>query len=780
MTPEIGLVLAILAIAMLMFVTEWVRMDLVALMVLSTLALTGLVSPEAAVAGFSNPAVITVWAMFILSEGLARAGIADRIGYQVLRAAGHSEARLIAVIMVVAGLLSAFMNNIGVAALMLPVAVDIARRSGVPPSRLLMPLAYGTLLGGLTTLIGTPPNLLVSAALGDAGFGEFGFFAFTPVGLPILLVGTAFVAFFGRHLLPQTDPVKRPQDLHDLYGLEERIFALRVPQDSMLAGRAIADAGLTSAAGLMVIALIRGGHTEALPGPDVVLRAGDILLAQGRLDRFDALRRWSGLTIEREAPVLHEHLLETAKLYELTVADGSPLAGAALYHRAFRDRHAANVLAIRRGGQVRRTRLAEWAIAAGDRLLVQCTDAALETLRKSQEFESTTGITDADLQEVYHLEERLFVLRVPRDSALAGTTVGESRIGDAFDFRLLAIFRDGALIESSPSDETVQSGDLLLIQGRVEDLDVLRGLQQIEILDDATPYLGVFGEGQLEMVEATLHPHADLVGRKAAALRLRERYQLELAAIWRDGKPLRSGLGAITLERGDALLIVGPRQKLAALNHDPGLVVLDPVNAPVRDTRKAPLAAGIMLLVVGTALTGLAPIQIAGIAGAALMVLSRCLSMEQAYRAIHWRSIFLIAGMLPLGAAMHETGTAAWLASGLLSILGPHGPWPVIAGLYGLTVLATLVVPTMVAVVLMAPLALSASAELGILPHAAMMAVAIAAASGVASPVAHPANILVMGPGGYRFSDYLKLGLPLALLVFLIAALLLPWVWPLQ
>ena len=273
MTFEIALVLGILVVSFVLFVTEWVRMDVVALMVLSALALTGLVTPEEAISGFSNPAVVTVWAMFILSEGLTRAGVSDIIGRNVMRVAGTGEARLIATIMITAGVLSGFMNNIGVAALMLPVTVDIARRTGIPPSRLLMPLAYGSLLGGLTTLVGTPPNLLISGALSDAGLEPFKLFDFTPLGVLVLLAGTAFVALIGRHLLPARDPMDRPRSQRDLraeYGLQARIFAMRVAGGSVLVGKTIGESGLNSAAGLLIVAMTRGGQTEALPGGNTV------------------------------------------------------------------------------------------------------------------------------------------------------------------------------------------------------------------------------------------------------------------------------------------------------------------------------------------------------------------------------------------------------------------------------------------------------------------------------------------------------------------------------
>jgi di/tricarboxylate transporter len=783
MTLEIALVLAILVASLVLFVTEWVRMDLVALLVLSALAISGILTPTEALSGFSNPAVITVWAMFILSEGLTRAGIADAIGRGVIQASGRSEMRMIVTLMLVGGVLSAFMNNIGVAALLLPVAIEAARQAGIAPSRLLMPMAYGTLLGGLMTLIGTPPNLLVSSALREAGHGGFRFFDFSWVGLPILLAGTAFVALLGRHLLPRTDTTRAPDGRNDLesqYGLQERIFALRIPPGTVLAAKTIAESGLTTAAGLLIIALTRAGHTRALPDRSTQLQAGDVLLAQGQLKQLELLQRWSTIAIDREAPVLHALLRKKAVLRELLVAEKSALIDEPLDHRRFRERYGANVLAVRRGSEVRRTRLAEIKLAYGDRLLVQCPETALEGFEDSEDFSAMAPVTEADLKENYRLEERLFVLRVPRDASMAGMTVGDSHVADVFDFRLMALFREGELLESPGSEESLLPGDLLLIQGREQDLDVLRGLQQVDVLEDAARYQGLFREGRLELVEAVLHPHAKVAGKTIAELQLHDRYRVRVAAIWRNGKPMRSSLGSLRVEPGDALLIVGPRRQLAALSADQDLIVLNPVQAPAIDASKAPLAGALMFLVVASVLAGFLTIAIAAVAGAALMVLTRCLTMEQAYRAIDWRSIFLIAGMLPLGIAMHQTGAAEYLAGGVLAMIGPLGPWPVIAGLYLVTSLATLIVPTAALVLLMAPIALSTSAELGIAPYAPVMAVAIAASASLASPVSHPANVLVMGPGGYRFVDYLRLGLPLTLLTFLVTALLLPVFWPLH
>ena len=784
MTFEIGLVLTILVISLALFVSEKIRMDVVALMVLGILVLTTLVTPEEAVAGFSNPAVIAVWAMFILSDGLTRTGIANVIGHTVLRLAGRQERRMIIVIMLTAGGLSAFMNNIGVAALMLPVVIEIARRTRIAASRLLMPLAYGSLLGGLTTMIGTPPNLLISGALQQAGETTFGLFDFTPIGIAALVSGTLFMAIAARYLLPKAKEEatqKRSQrNLRTLYGLHSRAFEMRVPEDSILVGKTLGQSRIGAAAGLIVIAIEHKGKTELMPSRQTVLKGGQKLTVQGRLDRFREFQRWSELVIEREAPVLQGLMAGQVKLAEVVVANNSPLVAKLLHHSEFRKTHGANVLAIRRGDLVRRVNLAYVPLKPGDTLLLQTSSDTLEELQRSTEFSECREVNEEDLSEKYRLQERIFVVRVPRESQLAGDTLMRSRIGDAFDFRLLALFREGELRIMPESDQSLRSGDLLLIQGREEDLDVLRGLQELKVERGAPTDFQAFESDRLSLLETTLDPRSTLAGQPLSEVNFRDKYGLELVAVWRKGEAIRSNLDQLILQSGDALLVLGPREKLRVLEKDPEFLILTPITQRTIDTTRAPLAGGIMLTVVGTVLIGLLPIYIAAIIGGTLMVLTRCLTMEEAYRAIDWRAIFLIAGMLPLGTAMEQSGAAEFLAQQTMNLLGPMGPWWVIAGLYLITAAGTMIIPTAALVVLMSPIVLSASADLGIAPQTAMMAVAMAASASFTSPISHPANILVMGPGGYKFADYIRLGLPLTIVVFITVMLMLPLLWPLS
>jgi len=783
MTLEIALVLGILAISLVLFISEVIRMDLVALLVLGALAVTGLVDSTQAFAGFSNSAVITVWAMFILSEGLTRTGIADIIGRQVMRLAGRREIAMIIVIMITGAVLSAFMNNIGVAALMLPVVVEVARRTRIAASRLLMPLAYSTLLGGLMTLIGTPPNLLVSESLVLNGYEPFALFDFTPLGGAVMVIGVTFVALFGRFLLPkkraERDRHVSQRSLRSRYKLQERTFMMRVPNDSILVGKTLAESRIGASTGLIILSLLRDGRSETLPGRQTVIRGGDGILVQGRLDQFRELRRWSDLVIEREAPVLKSMVASKVSYASVTIAEGSPVVSELVRHAAFRTRFDVAVVGVMRREAYRLTNLAYVPIRANDRVLVQGEAESIAQLEKFSDFSEVEIFTPEQLAEKYHADERMFVVRLPKHSGLAEETLQKSRLADVFDFRVLAVFRDGELKVMPRGDEVLTGGDLLLIEGQHSDLDVLRGLQELEIDTRIPANVTAFESERLTLMDATLDPRSTLDGRTVGELNFRERYGIELAGIWREGETVGTELANERLQVGDALLLLGPRDRLQLLSSDSDFLILTPLGQDPPDTRRAPLAAAIMLGVVLAVMLGYAPISISAVIGGTIMVLTGCLNMEQAYRAIDWRAIFLIAGMLPLGTAMQDTGAATYLADQVMGLLGDAGPWPVIMGLYILTAMATMIIPTAALVVLMSPIVLSAMSDMGLAPETAMMAVAMAASASFTSPISHPANILVMGPGGYRFVDYLKVGVPLTIVVFITVMVLLPILWPL-
>ncbi len=780
MTFQIGLIMAMLAVTVALFVSERLRVDLVALLVLGGLALTGLVTPSDALSGFSSPAVITVWAVFILSGGLSRTGVAGLIGRQVLRLAGTGELRLMAVIMLTAGVMSAFMNNVGVAALLLPVVMDIARRTGHPPSRLLMPLAFGSLLGGLMTLIGTPPNILVSDALRDYDLRPFQLFDYAWVGLPVMLTGVAFMTLAGRHLLPVRDMAKEfagtdQADLDQVYGLRERLFVVCLASESAFVGKTLGQSRLGSALGLNVVGIIRDNQTQLSPDAGTVLRSGDRLLVAGRVDQLAELRGRRHLVIEEDTLAVEGLASTQIEVAELRLSPRSSLLGQTLQESDFRRRYGVNVLAITRGGAPRRTNLQDMALQLDDTLLIQGPPSQLEVLRDAPDL----LVSNVEAAEVYRMHERLLIVRVPPDSTLVGKTLAESRLGDAFGLTVLGIVRDGTPRLVPEATDELMAGDALLVEGKPEDLLTLRGLQDLEIDCQAPPEPPDLESERVGLAEVVLSPHTTLAGRSLRQIHFREKYGLSVLAIWREGQAYHADLRDMALRFGDALLLYGPRDRLNVLGSEPDFLVLTEEAQEAPRLNRAPVAALVMGAVLLPVILGWLPISIAAVIGATLMVLTGCLTMEEAYRFIEWKAVFLIAGMLPLGIAMQQTGAARFLADGVVSSVGGLGGLAVMAGLFVLTTLATQVMPNPAVAVLLAPIALNTASDLGMSPYALMMTVALAASASFLSPVSHPANVLIMGPGGYRFTDYIKVGLPLTIVVLLVTLLVLPIFWPL-
>ena len=784
MTPEIMLVLSILLVAVILLITEWIPMEVTALLSLGAVALTGLVTPAEALAGFSNPAVITIWAVFILSGGLTRTGVANAIGHFVLRLAGNSETRMIAVIMVSAGVMSAIMNNVAVAALMLPVVMDIARHTGSPPSRLLMPLAYGSLLGGLTTQIGTPPNILVSEALRDAGLRSFTFFDFTPMGLTVMLCGIAFMVLIGRRFLPRRDVAKeltrnKTVDWESQYDLDEQLFNIRIPPDSMLINKTLAESRLGSALGWNVISINRNNQIRSAPGPAETLQAGDQLTVEGRIDDLKELKNWQQLMVEERGIDIKAPYSGDIKIGEIILSGNSPFIGKTLNSIGFRGRFETNVLAIRRSNSIRRTNLQDIPLGRGDVLLVAGHHERLAEFENIAGFEQVRFVSRSELIDIYHLHERLMIMTVPPDSAMIGKTLKESRLGESLGSRVLGILRGNDPIQMPEPWETLQANDRLVVEGRLSDFDILRELEKLIIERRTRPDIRALVSGNVGLVEAILSPHTTLVGTTLRQLNFREKYGLSVLAIWREGKAYRSNLRDMALRFGDALLLLGPRNKLQMLGSEPDFIVLTGTAQEELQLEKMKFSILIMGGILLPVIIGWVPIYIAAVIGAALMVLFGCLSMDEAYRQIEWKAVFLIAGLLPLGTALDQTGAARLIAEGVVAFVGPFGPRAVMLGLVALTFLATCFVPTAALVVLMAPIVLNTSTNMGLSPYALMMAVAMAASASFMTPISHPANILVMGPGGYRFMDYFKVGGLLTVVVLIVIMFILPVIWPL-
>ena len=779
MTLDIAIVFSITTLAVLLFITERVRVDLVALLVMASLALTGILTPVDALSGFSNAAVVTVWAVLILSAGLARTGVAGLVGNRVLGLAGNRETRLVLVIMLMTGLLSGFMNSIGVASLFLPVVIDISRRTKIPPSKLLMPLAFATLMGGMITLIGTPVNILISEALRAANFEPFGMFDYTPVGLFVLVAGIAFILLLGRRLLPNRDigreTVRGDQaDFKELYELQDSMVMVHLPDDSTLAGKTLGRSRLGSILGLNVVAIIHERHTLLAPDPETVLQPGDRLLVEGNLDQLSELRGRQQFVIEDERFPIERLISAEIELVELEISPKSSLVARTLRQADLRKHYGAIVLAIRRDETFWRTNLEKILLQAGDKLLVQGDRDQINAVGEEEMLIATAPQPDG----IYHLEERLMVVRLPEDSSLVGKSLTESRLGDAFGMGVMGIIRQGKTQLMPDPNERLEAGDALLVKGKRDDLLTVDGLQSLRIESDASPELSELESAEVGLMEAVLSPHTTLVGKTLREIHFRVKYGLSVLAIWREGRAYYSNLGEMALRFGDAFLLHGSRERIRMLGSDSDFLVLTEEAQEAPRSNKAWLAVLIMVVVLLPVILGLVPIAIMVVVGVALMVLSGCLTMDEAYRSIEWKAVFLIAGMIPLGIAMQKTGAASFVATWMVGWLGVYGPTVVMGGLYILTSLASQVMPNAAVAVVLAPIALNTASDLGISPYPLAMTVAVAASAAFLSPVGHPANLLVMGPGGYRFSDYIKVGLPLTLVVLVVVILVMPIFWP--
>ena len=407
MTFEMILTFIILGGAIVLFVTEVIRVDLVGLVVLSALALTNLVEPEQALSGFSNPAVVTVWGMFILSAGLAHTGVSNMIGKQVMRFATGGDGRLISFLMTVTALLSGFMNNIGVAAIFLPITLDVARRTNRPASRLLLPMAYGSLLGGLILLIGTASNLIVRDALREAGYKPFGIFDFTIGGLVIMVISVAYMAIIGRRYLPIREPISplsaannRSVDIKGIYGLEERLAYLVLPEESFLAGKTLVDSRIGQALGLTVINIKQKNGQRVPAEVKTQLKGGDRLLILGRLDRIEEIAAHPFIVIEDDLPAISRLFSDIIGMAEFEVKPGSEFAGQTLAGMDFRHKFELNVIAIRQGDIIWRTNLQNISLGPGDCILAQGFLSDLNRLEKERSFR----VLEVDEIHAFHLD----------------------------------------------------------------------------------------------------------------------------------------------------------------------------------------------------------------------------------------------------------------------------------------------------------------------------------------------------------------------------------------
>lgn len=618
-----GITLTILALSAIFFVNGKLRSDIVALCALILLLLFQILTPTEALSGFSNSVVIMMVGLFVVGGAIFQTGLAKMISSKLLKLAGDSEIRLFILVMIVTSAIGAFVSNTGTVALMLPIVVSMAAGSGMNPSRLLMPLAFASSMGGMMTLIGTPPNLVIQNALTANGYEPLSFFSFTPVGLICVLVGTLVLLpltkmFLAKKKEKENEHTRKSKSLNELvdeYQLINNLNRLRVTSASLLLGKTAAELDVHNRYGVTIFEVRRekNSHTKRLvksvsqnmAGPTTLLETGDILYVMGGDEKAERF----------------------ASEYKLELLDDSHL--------------------------------------------------------KEQGNQKVLDFYDIGIAEIVLMPA----------SKLINSTVQETGFRQKFNLNVLGIRRKGEYILHGLKNQRMHSGDVLLVQGR-----------------------------------------------------------------W-------ANIARLSQEDDEWVVLGQPLNEAAKVTLD----------------YKAPVAAGIMILMIAMMVFDFIPVEpvtavmIAGI----LMVLTGCFrNVEAAYKTINWESIVLIAGMMPMSLALEKTGASEYISNSLVAGLGAYGPTALMAGIYFTTSLMTMFISNTATAVLMAPIAMSSAIQIGASPYPFLFAVTLGASMCFASPFSTPPNALVMPAGQYTFMDYVKVGLPLQIIMGIVMVFVLPLLFP--
>jgi di/tricarboxylate transporter len=596
LSNPIFLTLLVLGLALMCFAAEWLPVDLTALLVTIALMILGLVTPDEGISGFGNSATITVMAMFILSAGITRTGVIQVVRNFLLRWGGTNASQQIFVMGMIVGPITAFINNTAVVAIFLPIIEDWCKKQGISPSKLLIPLSYATVLGGMITVIGTSTNVLASGLSKDLGYGEFGLFQFTGLGLIVFTIGMTYLSLVAPRLLP----ARRKAD-------------------------------------------------------------GDLL------------------------------------------------------------------------------------------------------------------------DQEYSLKDYVSEVVVAPRSSLIGQTLRSSELQRKFDVDVLELIRDGSHYPQPLADKVLEAGDILLVRGGREDLLRIREERGLDILPDVK-----FGQetieaelssGEEKIAEVLILSNSRLNGSTLKELRFRQRYNATVLAIRRGEEVLRERLGKVPLRFGDLLLVQGPRESFLGLQTTRELLVLEQRDVESLRQDKAWIALSIVLGVIAVSAFNWMPILVAALLGSVLMVLTGCLRLGELYGAVRWDIIFLLAGLIPLGIAMQNSGTTTWVANQFLAIGGTLSGYWILLFFYITTSIVTEILSNNATVVLMLPIAVEVAKSLSLNPWAFMFAVTFAASNSYMTPIGYQTNTMVYGPGGYKFLDFTRVGLPLNLILTAVTPLLIVWIY---
>lgn len=630
MTAEQALVLGIGAVTVAMFLWGRWRHDMVALGALLACVLAGLVPKDEAFLGFGHPAVVTVACVLVLSRGLQTSGAVDALA-RVLLPANAGPTLSIAALTALVAILSGFMNNVGALALLMPVAVQLAGRLDLPPGKVLMPLSFASILGGTTTLIGTPPNLIVSGFRASSELGGFRMFDFTPVGLAVTAIGVAFVAFLGWRWVPG-----RKQAAAEGFDAGAYLTEARVPEGSKAVGKSLHEIEeILDESDAQVVGFVRNEVRVIAPSSSRIVRAGDILVIE---------------------------------------ADAEALSGAL----------------------------------------------------------SSLGLK---LEEAVKPEEKSDDIGAEEDG-------GEGRE------------------EEAPAEAS----------------DNRKGEREEEEEDEDER--SAESSNEIVLMELAVLPASAIAGRSASDILLRTRYGINLLAVSRQGRRSTARLRSLLLQPGDLLLMQGPPEVILDFAASSGCVPLAKRSLRIPNRRKAILASAIMAVAVGGAAFGLLPAAVSFAAGVLASMALRTVPPRSVYEAIDWPVVVLLGALIPVAGAMESTGAAALIAQLLLEGVAQGHAVPALALILVVTMTLSDLVNNAATAAVMCPIALGTAVQLGVSADPFLMAVAVGASCAFLTPIGHQNNTLILGPGGFRFGDYWKVGLPLEIAVVAVTIPMLLWVWP--
>ncbi len=660
MTADQLLILSILIGTIAAFLWGRWRHDMVAIAALLACVLSGLVQAVDAFVGFGHPAVVTVACVLVLSRALQTSGAVDALT-QVVLPAGAGPTLSIGALTLLAAVLSAFMNNVGALALLMPVALQLANRLELPPGQLLMPLAAASILGGTTTLIGTPPNLIVSGfRANQAGTSGFGMFEFTAVGLPLTLAGIVFIVLLGWRLVPARTQAAGRFDT-GAYITEARVL----PESRVVSMRLRELEGDLDEADAQIVGLVRNDVRMIAPSGGRLLRAGDILVIEADVEALAKLVSRLGLA------------LEEAKVPEKKTED----------------------VTAQPSGQS-------------------------DTIADDKSPQQSAG-------------------------AQAGTA-------------LAGVDRSPAPVpEPEPEPEPDGTPDVAPAEKTVT--------------EDA----GAPRTDDIILMELVVRPESALNGRSASDILLRSRYGLNLLALSRAGARTRTRLRTVKLRPGDLLLMQGPSDTLLDFAADFGCVPLAKRDLHIPDRRRALTATLIMLGAVTVAALGWLPAAVSFAAAVLASMALRTVSPRTVYEAVDWPVVVLLAALLPVAGAMQATGAAELIARLLLQVLANGDAVIGLIVILLTTIVLTDLMNNAATAAVMAPIGLGAALQLGVNPDTFLMAVALGSSCAFLTPIGHQNNTLILGPGGFRFGDYWRMGLPLDFIVLAFGIPLLLWAWPL-